>query len=123
MGLLDIVRSGVAIANTLTVDLQAIVIREAAFLPLTQDVRGEPNRAAGVNVPALVEMKQRMVKLATGEIIASRAKVTFLDPAIVIHVKDRLTLPDGSQGPILEVEGLVDRSTGKSILSEVFIGS
>lgn len=122
MGFRDLVRSGIATAYTLTSDLQPTVVREAVTLPLTQDVRGEPTRAAGVNTPALVEMKQRMVKTISGAFIASRAKVTFLDPAIVLHLKDRITLPDGSQGPILETEGLVDRVTNAPYLTVVYIG-
>jgi hypothetical protein len=120
MGLLDIVRSGVAIADTLTKDLQPTVIREA--FTSGQDVKGEPNRAAPVNVSAIVEMKQQMVKSPTGSLVASRAKVTFLDASLVIHAKDRLTLPDGTKGPIIAFEGLVDRGTGKPILTEVYIG-
>lgn len=122
MGLLDIVRAGVAIANAATGDLQAVVVREAVILPLTQDVYGEPIRSAGENTPALVEMKQQMVKAASGSLVASRAKVTFLDPTILIHMKDRLTLPDGTKGPIVAFDGFVDRGTGRPILTQVYIG-
>lgn len=120
MGLLDIVRSGIAVANTLTQDLQATITREA--FTSGQDVRGEPNRSTGVSVKAIVEYKTRQVKTPSGEFVTSRAKVTILDPSIVIHVKDKLTLPDGTSGPILEVVGLADRVTGRPVMSEVYIG-
>lgn len=121
MGLLDTVRSGIAVANALTADLQATVVREA--YTSGQDVRGEPNRSGPVNVTAIVEYKTRMVKVTSGELIVSRAKVTFLDPTLVIHPKDRLTLPDGTNGPILETEGLADRVTGRAVLTQVYIGT
>jgi hypothetical protein len=120
MGLRDIVRSGIAVANTLTSDLQATVTRE----PYTggQDVRGEPNRGPAVSVKAIVEYKTRLVKTTTGEFVMSAATLTFLDPAIVIHPKDRLTMPNGQTGPILETAGLADRVTGSPVLTQVFLG-
>lgn len=123
MGLLDIVRSGVAIANSLTADLQPTVLREAVVLPLTQDVYGEPVRSAAVATPAIVEMKLRMVRSSGGELVSCRATVTFLDPAVVVHLKDKLTLPDGTSGPILDAVGMTDRGTGKPFLTQVYIGA
>lgn len=121
MGLRDLVRAGVAVANTLTADLQATVVREAYIGG--QDTRGEPNRSAGVNVSAIVEYKVQMVRTGGGNFVASRAKVTSLDPAIVFHPKDKLTLPDGTSGPILETDGLADRVTTTPFLTEVYVGT
>lgn len=120
MGLRDIVRSGVAIANKLTADLQPTVGYEK-YLG-SQDVRGVPQRAPSIPLAAIVEMKQQLVKVA-GEFITARAKVTFLDPTVVIHLKDRIVLPDATSGPILETEGFVDRVTTRPYLTEVFIGT
>lgn len=122
MGLADIINGAVTIARNATSDLQPMVLREAAVLPLSQDTYGEVTRSAGVLTPALVEMKQQMVKGLTGSLVASRAKVTFLNPAVVIHAKDRLTLPDGTSGPIVAFDGLVDKGTGNPFLTQVYIG-
>lgn len=122
MGLLDAVRAGVAAANKVTADLQPNVLHEAAIVPAVRDVFGNPARAAAVARPGLVEDSRKVVKTASGELVQARAKITFLDPAVVVQSDDKLTLPDGTTGPILEVRGFVDRGTGKPILSEVYLG-
>lgn len=120
MGLLDDVNDAISIAFNETADLQAAVLREA--YTGGQNTKGEPNRSAAVSTPAIVEMKQQMVRLVSGELVGARAKVTFLDPAVVINLRDKLTLPDGTSGPILNVAGFVDRVTGRPVLSEVYLG-
>lgn len=121
MGLLDTVRSAVAVADALTRDLQATVVHTAATLP--QDARGEPTAPASpVSRPAIVEMKQHVVKTTGGQMVTSKAKVTFLDAAVVVGLLDKIVLPDGTTGPILDVEGFVDRGTGRPILNEVYLG-
>lgn len=120
MSLRDTVKSGIAIANKLTKPLQATVLHWSF---VSESVDGTPVflTASPVSRTALVEMKQFQVKTSTGEVVAARAKVTFLSP-IVVNTRDQIILPDGSTGPILAVTGLADPITGVPYMPEVFLG-
>ena len=128
MSLADLVRSGVAIAKSVTSDLQADVTLEAWT---GSTASGGSTFATAVTLPAIVEMKQRLKKLATGDVVMSRAVVTFLEPVTAngatgrrepIDPRDRITLPDDTTGPILDVEGMVDAETDAPYMSSVFLG-
>lgn len=120
MGLLDIVRSGVAVANTLTVDLQANVSHRSAIgLP---DGDGDVPLGPVVLRPAIVIRKQKLIRTLSGQEIISTASVVFLDPAVIINELDEVTLPDGTTAPIRATSGFVDRVTGHPILTEAFLG-
>jgi hypothetical protein len=120
MGLLDVVRSGVAIANQLTADLQPNVSHEAY---VSSDGAGRRVYSPAVSRPALVIRKQKLVRSATGEMVMSQAQITILDPAVVINELDKFTLPDNTSGPIIATDGFVDRLTGHPILTEIYLGS
>lgn len=117
MGLLDDV---VALANDVTQDLelQAVVTYEGF---LSASGSGARNYSAARQVHALVEHKQVQVRKNDGQLAMARAKVTILDPTILVTVFDRITLPDGSTGPILTWEGFVP-GTNVPILSEIYLG-
>lgn len=118
MGLLA---NAVAIANRVTnsLGLQATILYEKY-----QSVDGAGKRMylAAVGVPAIVTLKQRQVRGTGGQLVMSRATIAILDPTIIVSTFDKITLPDGSTGPILDLEGFVDASTGHPILSEVLLG-
>lgn len=116
---MDLVAAGVALANSVTTDLQATVSYEKY---LSTDGAGKKTYVAPVSVKALVEQKQKQIRGADGQLSMCRAMVTILDPAVVVSVFDRIVLPDGTTGPILDVSGLIDATTDHPILSEVFIG-
>lgn len=129
MGLADVVRGAVATANTVTRDLQASVTH---FAWTSQSDTGAPVYASGVSRKAIVEMKQRLMRTAGGQEIVARAKVTFLElPAAngaanrrePIDPRDKILLPDGTTGPILDVAGLVDAEStaGRSFFAEVWL--
>jgi len=115
MGLLD---SAVAIADKITqgLGLQAVVSHQAVT-----SIEGDGNRvyAAAVLRPAVVVKKQRLVKTTSGEMVMSQAYITFLNP-VVIGQYDRITLPDGTTGPILNTEGFI--ASVNPILTEVYLG-
>jgi hypothetical protein len=119
MSLLDIVRSGVAIANSVTAPLQASVTHYA-YASATGS--GTRTYAAPVVRKALVEMKQQQVRTSSGELTMSRASVVFLDPAVIVTLFDKIVLPGGITGPILAMDGFLDAITGTPILTEVFLG-
>lgn len=128
MGFADIVRSGVATANRLTASLQVSVQHEAWIG--TGDYAA-PQYAEPASRPALVEMKQRERRLATGEVVVQVASVTIVGPLPAegsegrrepLDPRDRITLPNGYVGRIIDVRGLADPKTGQPYLYVVAVG-
>lgn len=112
-----LVRSGVALANSLTGSLQATVLHQVG----TVDGRGQVH-VNPVPVPrqALVERSMRTIVAFDGTEKVSDTKVTLLAP-VEVGQYDRITLPDGSYGPILNVQGLLDPA-GAPYLTQVWMG-
>lgn len=133
MGLSATIASAVAVANSVTADLQDNVTHEAWT---GQDGTTKPTFAAGVARPALIEMEPALgasgaIRSPQGEVLAVRAKLTFLGPITgngaanrtePIDKRDRFTLPDGTTGPVLQVAGMIDPNTDKPYLTEVLLG-
>lgn len=128
MGLDAIVRSGVALANRITDSLQVDVTHEAWT---GDDKYVKPTFAAAVTRSAIVEMRPRLRRLASGKEVMAYAVVTFLVPIAAngaagrrepIDPRDRITLPDGFTGPILEAVGVTDPTTNRPYVLEVVLG-
>lgn len=128
----DLVRSGVALANSLTGPLQAQITVERWTGAANEF--GDPTFAAAVTVPALVEHKQRYRQTSAGQVVLTSAKVSILDASALpdlggvrtdpIDLRDRVTLPDAlSPAPIVDVEGLVDPDTDAPYVLELWLGS
>jgi hypothetical protein len=126
MGLAAAIRTAVAAANAQTASLQVNVIHEAwiGF----KDSDGTPDYATPVSRPALVqEGSTPHRRLPDGELITTRATVSFLGPVEPngaegrqepIDPRDLFTLPSGLTGPLMEVSGvMIDPSTGRPFLS------
>jgi hypothetical protein len=96
--------------------MQASVSHEVV---LSIDGSGNRTFSPAVVRRAVVVKKQKLVKTTTGEMAMAQAYVTFLNPTI-IGLQDRITLPDGTTGPILNTEGFV--SSVNPILTEVYLG-
>jgi hypothetical protein len=127
MSLLDVVRAGVKVANTVTTPLQATVSYQR---DLGNDEFGTRTLGSVVKLKAIVDWKQRQVRTITGLLSVSRASVLFLDVAALsaatagqgIDENDVITLPDGTTGPILDMSGFIDAGTGQPVATEVFLG-
>lgn len=127
MSLLDTVRLGVKIANDVTRPLQPLVTYERS---LGDTGFGSNAYAAPVQLHAIVDWKQKMLRTAGGEMTVSRASVQFLDIKEVVAATggagidddDRITLPDGTTGPIIDMSGFIDAGTGHPFATEVFLG-
>jgi hypothetical protein len=127
MALPDIIRSAVKTANSVTQSLQALVTYERS---LGDNGYGAINYAPPIEMKALVDWKQRMVRTAAGQLTVTRATVTFLDVNTLLQVteykglndEDKITLPDGTTGPILDMGGFVDPGTGIPYATEAMIG-
>jgi len=126
VSLLDVVRSAVKIADKVTKPLQGLVSFERY---LSQDGFGTKTYATPATLRAIVELKQQQVRSTSGELSVSRASVLFLDVAGLkavapsgVSVNDRVTLPDGTTGPILNLSGFVDAGTTHAVATQVFLG-
>lgn len=127
MGLRDLIANGVALADKLTADIQPTVIHRR-----WAGVNGfnEPNYDDAAPYPAIVEIKERMVRTATGEEKLSSHVVTILrEPAAQGHpernepidTRDMFLLSDGTKGVILTVTGFQDPKTTKSYFYQVYL--
>jgi hypothetical protein len=127
MSLLDTLRIGVKIADQVTKPLQATVTFERF---LTSGVSGDKSFASPVSMRAIVDWKQKQLRTPQGILSVSRASVTFLDINEMVSAtsgegvsdNDKITLPDGTTGPILDMSGFIDAGTGHPIATEVFLG-
>jgi hypothetical protein len=132
MSLLDILRTGVKIADGVTKPLQATV---SYWRYIGSDGYGTktyspPATSAGIQLKAIVDWKQKQVRTASGVLSVSRASLTFLNILAVVVAtsgegigdEDLIILPDGTTGPILDMAGFIDAGTGHPIATEVFLG-
>jgi hypothetical protein len=128
MDLSGLVRGAAAIARSVTDSLQVTITHEAW---IGNDAYGAPLFATAVARAALSEQKQVLRRTANGENVLSRTKLTFLDPISgngadgrrePFDPRDRITLPDGTTGPILDVSGLADPTTSYPYMYEVYLG-
>lgn len=127
MSLLDVLRSGVAIADSVTKPLQCIVQYERA---MGNDGYGGATFAPAVPMHAICDWRQQQLRTGQGELSVSRVSVMFLDVKEVatatsgegIGDDDKITLPDGTTGPILDMAGFIDAGTGQPLATEVFLG-
>lgn len=127
MSLLDIVRGAVKIANNITRPLQAEVTIEHQ---LSTSGYGGVKYMKPAKLPALVDWKRAQVRTANGELTMSRAVITFTDVEKLAAATngegvgdfDRIILPDGTTGPILDLSGFIDAGTRKPFMTEVMLG-
>lgn len=126
MSLLDVVRGAVKIADDVTKSLQATV----AFSRCTgTDAYGTLTYGASVSLRAIVEFKQQQIANADGIVVASRLTVLFLDIAALtaatagtgVTLKDKIVLPNGETGPIINLGGFLDAGTGRPIATQAYI--
>lgn len=129
MALSDVIKSGVAIANSVTKGgkLQCDITLRHAGAP---DGEGTITYGPPVPLTALVDWTQHSLRTAEGQLSVSRAQVSFLDvPALSAATNgeglgddDIITLPDGTTGPILDMKGLISGDTGQPFMTEAFLG-
>jgi hypothetical protein len=110
----------VALGNQLTQSLGAAATVTYIAAATTDGAGKEIAPSVPRQRPAIVNKSQKVIKTASGELVMSTAYVAFLDPAPVSEY-DKIILPDGSTGPILQVTAFFDGSNGP-ILSEVYLG-
>ena len=127
MSLLDVLRSGVRIANTVTRPIQALVTYERY---LSDDGYGSPVYAPAVPLHAIVDFTSKQVRTGEGVLTVTRATIDLLDINEVVKATDgegigdidKFILPDGDTGPILDLSGFVDAGTTHPIATTVMLG-
>jgi len=103
--------------------LNDIVIREAFA---GRNGYGEPTFTGGQSIAARVVLKPQVIATGASEItsavreVLSKATI-YLGPEPVWDIKDRITLPDGSKPPILQVVAYPDETSEPSLHHQVVI--
>jgi len=124
-GFADIVRAGVAVADSLTSTLQKEVLHQS-FSEATKDGYLKVTWVGGTFRKALIESVNQQARASQGgrddgTVVYATTKLTLIRP-VFVDPRDRFTLPDGRIGLIVSVNGLVDPDTGRLYLVEVFLG-
>lgn len=127
MSILNALRAGVKVADKITKPVQPSVTFER---DLGTDAYGTKAYGTVVSLRAIVDWRQKQVRTPTGILSVSRASVMFLDIAALVAAtggtgisdNDKITLPDGTTGPILDLSGFIDAGTGQPLATEVFLG-
>lgn len=117
MGLQDVIRSAVRVADVVTKELQVTVAHHAWT---SADATGLPTYASPVNRKAIVESRSRLMRDNAGQEIVASHRVIFLGTPAAngaanrrepIDPRDKLVLPDGTTGQIVAVNGFPDSGT------------
>ena len=132
MSLLDVLRAGVKVADTVTKPLQGQVEYHRYTGQSGTGVRTytPPLGTRTVLLDAIIDLTQKSVKSFSGELEVCNAMVMFLNVAQVadatndngIGADDVLILPNGQTGPILTLQGFMDAGTSQPIATEVYLG-
>jgi len=120
MGLAEIVRGAVALANNITAGLQVAVLHQA--WDGTYDGDGNPVLAAAVSRQAIVEWKQRLVRSVTGQEAMSPCRVTFVEPLIATRYDQIKPPPATEYHSIVSQESVVDPGTSQPYYLVVDLG-
>jgi hypothetical protein len=127
MDFAGLVRKYVAVADRVVKSLEPTVM--VAHMTAA-DEYGKKTLGEPVGVRALVDWKQQQVRTSSGVLSVSRVMVTFLDVGGLLAAtnneglddSDRIMLPDGTTGPILDMGGFIDAGTGRPFATEVYLG-
>lgn len=92
---------------------------------------GGEHAPAGVKHKAIVDRMNKTIPKPDGGVLKIAARVTILEE-IKVHVapgrvgsvdpRDRVVLPDGFTGPIIDAPGLLDPATKEQYFAEILIG-
>lgn len=118
----EILVSGIQIADSLTAGVQCNVTYEAF---LSADGDGDEEFDTPVLVACVVDQTKRQKTTSTGRLETVIATLTFpRGLSFTIGPKDRITLPDGTTGPLIldAPDAVVDPVTGRGFIQSVMIG-
>lgn len=129
MGFDSLIRGLVSgVADPLTKSLQATIVHHAW---VGSDGFSSQHESAGTSRKALIEPMHKQVRLPNGKFVAIQAKVTILETVPPngaagrvepIDPRDKIILPDGKTGPVVDVPGLTDPTTTRPYFIVFAIG-
>jgi len=130
MSLATLLQSGVKIANNLTASLQVKIKREAW---IGSDQFGKKQYAAADYLDCIVDETLKEIQNTAGQTIAISATLTIVGDVLPngaagrrepIDPRDRITMPDGSIGPIVQSPfgSVINPLTGRGFVQVVMIG-
>lgn len=129
MGLASTIRSAVAVVDAVVNDLQDDI---TVYPWIGIGSYGEPSYDTPVTMKAIVEEKEsHRPYLVGGEEVIQRATITIPRPVAAngaaerrepIDPRDKIVLPSGYTGPILNVEGITDPSTHNPYMYVILLG-
>lgn len=115
MGLSAIVRNVVKVADTVTKDLQA----DISHYPFqSRNGYGVPTYGSATVRPVIISYKQTKRLRDDGVEVVSRMKVMII-ANVAVGMHDKITFPDGSTAPILDIESMLD-GDGNHYAVEIF---
>lgn len=118
----EILRAGIQIADQLTAGVQCDVTYEAY---VTEDGDGDEEYDDPVTVACVLDQTKRQKTTSSGRVETVIATLTFPRAlSFTIGPKDRITLPDGTTGPLIidTPDAVVDPGTGRGLIQTVMIG-
>lgn len=130
MGLASVIRQGVKVADQVTSDLQVEV---SHYVWVSNDEYGNStfDHAGPVLRKCLFELKRKLVKAPSGQMLYTRCSLTFIYPIEAhgasgrqepIDPRDMFVLADGTTGPVLDILGFLDSGTDSPYLHQVWLG-
>ncbi len=112
-----LVRKLVPVAEKLTASFEADVTHMAWK---SQSTTGKAEYA-NVSRRCIVDMRQRRIT-SNGEMVLSRATLTFAFAGLTLDPLDRFLLPDGKHYAVMASDGPMDPATGKPFATTVYLG-
>lgn len=131
MGIADSVRTQLAAVHAQTSGLGGLQIDVVHEPWIGKDGRVGPIFDTGITRTALVQYRRPQQLRDDGQRIAARVILSFLAPVDPngadgrrepIDPRDRITLPDGTTGPIVDVQSMPAPDTNQPFLIVVYLG-
>jgi hypothetical protein len=130
---IEILRSGVKLADKLTAGAQAPIVIEPWQ---SQNGDGTITYGTGVSYQAVIDTTRKQLRTGSGELLIVTATLTIVGDVLPaaggpyagriepIDPRDRVTLPDGKTAPILSVpNSVVDPGTDRGLIHEILLGA
>lgn len=120
MALIDILRTGVAIADAQTSSVQ-VTVQHRRYT--SQSGFGEETFDTATPRQAILDLEDKMLHLGDGRLVEAVGELTLFDVENAVDVKDTFTLPDGRiVKPVAVNSGVIDPGTNKPLVITVILG-
>ncbi len=129
MSLRTLVVKMIAVADNITKPFQPTI---TLYRYQSQSQYGAESYASPLTLEAIVDQTITEHRTKAGKVLPVKAYVAVLSPITPegtagriepVDPRDKIVLPDGSTGDIVDTGGFVDKGTGRPFFSEIWIGS